>query len=58
MKYKNILLTGATGLVGSELIKCFSLAHLNIKALSQIRGSEIGFKFAEAFMLIRGGLKT
>jgi LmbE family N-acetylglucosaminyl deacetylase len=29
----------------------------NIKALSQIRGSEIGFKFAEAFMLIRGGLK-
>lgn len=30
----------------------------NIKALSQIRGSEIGFKFAEAFMLIRGGLKN
>jgi hypothetical protein len=29
----------------------------NIKALSQIRGSEIGFKYAEAFMLIRGGLK-
>jgi LmbE family N-acetylglucosaminyl deacetylase len=29
----------------------------NIKALSQIRGSEIGFEFAEAFMLIRGGLK-
>ena len=29
----------------------------NIKALSQLRGSEIGFKFAEAFMLIRGGLK-
>jgi len=30
----------------------------NIKALAQIRGSEIGFKFAEAFMLIRGGFKT
>ena len=30
----------------------------NIKALTQIRGSEIGFKFAEAFMLIRGGFKT
>jgi LmbE family N-acetylglucosaminyl deacetylase len=30
----------------------------NIKALSQIRGSEIGFKFAEAFMLIRGGFKN
>lgn len=29
----------------------------NIKALAQLRGSEIGFKFAEAFMLIRGGLK-
>ena len=30
----------------------------NIKALAQLRGSEIGFKFAEAFMLIRGGIKN